>query len=139
MSPIRAGPAHASWPARVTGIERVQYPDVHVGWWRAMTARHEGTTRLVERPAARESACRCGTRFSPGGHVLEVKGLPPEVRGFLGGRTFCSRHCVRVAFLEVLNAIDQLETPPARQTVEDLEVVFAKLALALGQSLSPPR
>jgi hypothetical protein len=104
-----------------------------------VTARHEGTARLVERPAVGESICRCGTRFFPGGRVLEVKGIPLEVRGFLEGRTFCSRRCVRVAFLEVLNAVDQLVTPTAGQTVEDLEAVFAKLALALGQSLSPPR
>jgi hypothetical protein len=104
-----------------------------------MLAPDEGPARLVELPAAAESVCRCGTRLSPGGPVFEVEGLAPEVRGFLEERTFCSHRCVRAAFLELLNSIDRLETPTAGRTVKDLEVTFAKLAIALGQALSPGR
>ena len=110
---------------------------VHEGWWTVM-APHYGTARLVERLAVGESACRCGTLLARGSRVLEVEGLPPEVRGLLDERTFCSPRCVRAAFLELLNSIDQLETPAAKEVVEDLGVTFAELATALGQALSPP-
>jgi hypothetical protein len=113
--------------------------NVHVGWWTALTPTDEGTARLVERTTAKEGACRCGRPFSPGDRVLEVARLPPEVREFLEGRVFCSRGCVRGAFLEVLSSIDRLDTPASEQIVEDLEAVFAKLALALGQAFSPQK
>jgi len=121
------------------GTQWTPYQDVRVGWWMFMSPLDEGTARLVERPAAPQSVCRCGTPLSRGARALEVRGLPPELQGFLEGRTFCSRRCVRAAFLEALSAINQLETPTAGQTVEDLGVTFAKLAFALGQALSPPR
>jgi len=130
MSEALVGPQGTRWaPDR----------DVHAGWWTALTPADEGTARLVERSAAEQGACRCGTHFSPGDRVLGVERLPPAVREFLEGRVFCSRGCVRGAFLEVLSSIDRLDTPASERIVEDLEVVFAKLALALGQAFSPPK
>jgi hypothetical protein len=114
------------------------YQAVHTGRWTVMPAPDEGTARLVVRPAVGERVCRCGTHLSPGRRVLEVEGLPPEVAGFLVGRTFCSPRCVRADFMELLTSIDRLETPTAGRTVEDLGAAFATLAFVLGQILSTP-
>ena len=59
--------------------------------------------------------------------MFAVVGLEEGVADMLRGRNYCTGHCVRAEFLEMLETLDALVGNPKEAMVSDLRHTYAEL------------